>query len=156
MKIIKLNIENKDFSNYSVQEWQDYFEKFFNNASLHSILASTLTQPYLCEVREGIETSTGNFKKTWDKKPKFPYFNDIDWASLSDEKKFGEIFNSVHTHYEWMESNIGIYAHSFEDLTMIRSTISDGNFQYDLYETSEVLKVIDQWIEYLEKFNAEK
>ena len=156
MEIIKTGVRSDlDFSKMSLTEIKDYWESIEGN-SLHMVLPSYLNQSYLCEVREGIETSTGNFKKTWDKKPKFPYFNDIDWASLSDEKKFGEIFNSVHTHYEWMESNIGIYAHSFEDLTMIRSTISDGNFQYDLYETSEVLQVIDQWIEYLEKFNAEK
>ena len=155
MKILKLPEPSFDTFEIKTPTGKKVLPRLGIGNSFGQVIAN-LDQPYLCEVREGIETSTGNFKKTWDKKPKFPYFNDIDWASLSDEKKFGEIFNSVHTHYEWMESNIGIYAHSFEDLTMIRSTISDGNFQYDLYETSEVLQVIDQWIEYLEKFNAEK
>jgi len=160
MKIIKLNIENKDFSNYSVQEWQDYFEKFFNNASLHSILASTLTQPYLSEVRDEIkkvEITTKEVEKkivtTWDKEGneiKIP-FKDWEYGYL-DIDNLDRV--GLERPASWSVPNLPYFVTSYKDITFVDLTGEEK--EVDAYKTPEVLQVIDQWIEYLEKFYAEK
>jgi len=157
MEIINTNVKRVNVSKMSRDEFQTYW-RTIESDSLHQVLPSRLNLGYLCEVIEGIEKVEGNFQETWDNKPQYPYFADLDWDAMNEAKKLTEMFNSVHTHYEWMASDQGFYAHSFKDVTMIYSFYEakdKSNPTYDLYHTPEVLQVLKQWKAYLEKFEAE-
>lgn len=145
MKITKLNIQNKDFSNYSIQEWQDYFEKVFNNTSLHSVLATTLTQSYLSEVRDGIKETEYDRKKSLE-------YQEEEFLTLIDRENLPEEMQRK-KELSWGAEPDWI-CKSWKDVTEIYTIGNRG--KSDFYSTPEVLKVIDQWIEYLEKFEAEK
>ncbi len=146
MKIIKLNIEKKDFSDYSIKEWQEYFEKVFNNASLHSVLASSLTQSYLSEVMEevkSVEVELGKHYDNLDVKPDLGNYEDVDWDSLCDEVKQNSLIHGVYGYHIWGHGDLDITCHSFKDVTVVWDMNNDT---YDFYSTPEVLQVIDQWI----------
>jgi hypothetical protein len=157
MNLLNLKIQKFNSAEYSVVDWQQYFTKILANNSLHEVLAtSTCDIVYLCEVAHEIKKVKVELGKYYDNlkvKPDLGNYEDVDWDSLTDEVKQESLIHGVYGYHIWGHGDLDIKCHSFKDVTVVWDMNNDT---YDFYKTEEVLKVLDQWIEYLKKFNAEK
>ena len=146
MEIIKTGVRSDlDFSKMSLTEIKDYWESIEGN-SLHMVLPSYLNQSYLCEVRDEI-------KKVKYNKEESEEFQEEELLTLTEREYLPENIKNK-KEVAW-GAEPGWCCDSWKDITEIGNPF-DENIKTEYYSTLEVLQVIDQWIEYLEKFHANK
>jgi len=157
MEIKKTGVQDLNIGKMSLEDIKRYWETL-NINSLRYCLTSN--NKYLSEVRDEIkkvEITTKEVEKkivtTWDKEGneiKIP-FKDWEYGYL-DIDNLDRV--GLERPASWSVPNLPYFVTSYKDITFVDLTGEEK--EVDAYKTPEVLQVIDQWIEYLEKFYAEK
>ena len=146
MEIIKLkNLEDIDIGKASKEDMLKYWPRLLQKKSLGRVLG--YNNAYLCEVREEIERLTIGMKDFLERFKKDP--------NLLDAREFLNREERDGIAYEWG-------AEPDYSCTTCADTMSISYYDTekkknicDLYSTPEVLQVLNQWIEYLEKWEKE-
>lgn len=130
-----------------------YKEPFIRNkniGSLSRVLNFNLNLDYLSEVKEGIEKT----KATKEESLKYQKENNL--ISVDRDQLKPELLDTmgIMLPCEW-GAEPGWECTSYKNITEIGNPF-DESIKTEYYSTPEVLQVLDQWIEYLQKWEAEK
>ena len=163
MEIIKTGVKDLDFSKMTLGEVKQYWTTIEGD-SLHQVLPGRYRQPYLCQLKkeiEGVSVTHQEIKKstikTWDVEgreieiPALKYrergiWDEDTFQALKFDNRIPDLPVFWGAEPDWAVC-------SFADFTFIEN---EEMKEPDVYSTPEVLKVLEQWIEYLEKFEQEK
>jgi hypothetical protein len=148
MDIKKLKIAyDLDIKSSLEEKLDKYWLEIDPSGTLGNVLGATYDIIYLCEVAHEIKILSKK-RDEHDLESKKYLVSLGEREYIKDEKERGKI------PVEWgAEPNWSCI--SYQDVTMINGG-SMKDKEYDIYDTKEVLKVLDQWIEYLVKFYEEQ
>ena len=166
MEIIKTGVKDLDFSKMTLGEVKQYWTTIEGD-SLHQVLPGRYRQPYLCQLKKEIEGVRKEKGKGYDLqgilvsgrflKGQHYFPLNVDnhevWEKASEKEKLDEVYYFLDSYFPVFGAEPNLGAIVFRDLVMIRDNYTE---KYEFYSTPEVLKVLEQWIEYLEKFEQEK